>query len=248
MHVSSNMPRIRRMKAASLLTGVFLAGLLLPGPLIAQVAHYRLDPVHTRILVTLDHAGYSHAMGTASGSTGLLAYDPNDWTGARLEVQVPLDQLDFGDARWNRAVQAANLLDTRRHPHARFVSSHVDPQPDGTALVHGTLTLRGVSRPVTLNVTANALKRHPMPPFRRTAGFSATTSLQRADFGITAWPTMIGAEVTLRIEAEATLAPDATWDTLPPVPEAGDVEGTSPSEVPDTRPTPEADDAAPCIG
>ena len=52
------------------------------------------------------------------------------------------------------------------------------------AKVCGELTLRGVTRPLCLDVTLNAVKRHPLPPFRRTAGFSATGALSRADFGI----------------------------------------------------------------
>ncbi|MNI45042.1 YceI-like domain protein [compost metagenome] len=69
----------------------------------------------------------------------------------------------------------------------------------------GTLTLRGVSQEVTLEVTLNQVKRYPLPPFRRTAGFSATTTLSRRAFGITAWPGVIGDAVQVRIEAEATL-------------------------------------------
>jgi hypothetical protein len=54
-----------------------------------------------------------------------------------------------------------------------------------------------------MEVTFNALKRHPLPPFRRTAGFSATATLSRKAFGIDAWPSVIGDEVKLLIEAEA---------------------------------------------
>ena len=68
----------------------------------------------------------------------------------------------------------------------------------------GTLTLRGVSQEVTLDVTLNALKRYPLPPFRRTAGFSASTTLSRRAFGITL-AGVIGDAVQVRIEAEATL-------------------------------------------
>ncbi|PJJ97314.1 hypothetical protein CO641_09940 [Lysobacteraceae bacterium NML91-0213] len=164
---------------------------------------FALDPVHTRVMVAVDHAGYSKAIGTVSGSTGVLAFDPADWRQARLEARVPLQQLDFGDPRWNQAVAAANLLDAGRNPEARFVSTHVEPVAADEAIVHGQLTLRGVSRPVALQVRMNALKRHPMPPFRRTAGFSATATVSRADFGIDAWPSLIGDDVELRIEAEA---------------------------------------------
>jgi len=178
--------------------------LTLPTAALAAPAQYALDPVHTRVLFAIEHAGFSKALGTVSGSTGTLAFDPDDWRSARLDARVPLQRLDLGDDKWNRAALARNLVDGERFPEARFVSTRIEPIDATHAKVFGTLTLHGVSREIALDVTLNALKRHPLPPFRRTVGFSATTTLQRADFGITAWPSVIGATVDLRIEAEAT--------------------------------------------
>lgn len=177
---------------------------------------YRLDPVHTRVLFAIEHAGFSQALGTVSGSEGVLEFDPEDWRQARLDVTVPIARLDLGDAKWNQATLARNLLDGERFPQARFVSTRVDPVDINHARVTGQLTLRGVSREVVLDVTLNALKRHPLPPFRRTAGFSATATLSRADFGITAWNSVIGDRVELRIEAEAVRDGNAEAPAPPP--------------------------------
>lgn len=187
------------------------AGLASAGSALAQARTYAFDPVHTRVMFAIDHAGFSRAIGTVSGTTGVLRLDPGDWSSARVEARVPLRRLDLGDAAWNRAALAANLLDAERHPEAVFVSNRVEPLGETRARVHGTLTLAGVTRPVTLEAVMNALKRHPLPPFRRTAGFSAVTLLNRADFGITAWPGVIGDVVELRIEIEATLDPDVAF-------------------------------------
>ena len=170
---------------------------------------YAIDPVHTRVMFAVGHAGFSKALGTVSGSTGALLFDPEDWTAARLDVRVPMAAIDLGDEGWNRATLARNLLDAQQHPEARFVSRDVTPVDEDTARACGELTLRGVTRPLCMDVTLNALKRHPMPPFRRTAGFSATATLSRADYGITAWKSVIGDEVELRIEAEAVRDDDA---------------------------------------
>jgi len=175
----------------------------LPLAAIAQPIGYRLDPVHTRVLFAVSHAGFSHAMGTVSGSTGMLMFDPQDWSSAKLSVSVPMTRLDLGDEKWNHAASARNLLDVAEHPVATFVSTRIEPKDPQHASVCGTLALRGVEHEVCLAVTFNQLKRHPMPPFRRTAGFSATTTLSRKAFGMDAWPTVIGDEVELRIEAEA---------------------------------------------
>lgn len=179
----------------------------------AQARTYALDPVHTRVMFAVDHAGFSRAIGTVSGTTGTLWLDPDDWSSARVEAWVPLQELDLGDDDWNSATLAGNLLDARRHPHAVFVSERVEPLGETRARIHGVLTLAGATRPVTLEATLNALKRHPMPPFRHTAGFSAVAMLSRADFGITAWPGVIGDDVELRIEVEAVHAPDAQFTT-----------------------------------
>ena len=199
-----------------------LAALALGGtasPAHAAAEDYALDPVHTRIVLAIPHAGFSQALGTVSGSNGHLRFDPDDWSAAQVDVTVPMERIDFGDAGWNRAVQASGLLDVQRYPLARFVSTRVEPVDAHHARVHGMLTLHGVGREVVLDVTFNQLKRHPLPPFRRTAGFSATATLSRAAFGIKAWPSVIGDEVQLRIEAEAvrerapslpTTTPDTT--------------------------------------
>lgn len=169
----------------------------------AEPETYALDPVHTRVLFAIEHAGLSKALGTVSGSTGSLLFDRDDWRSARLDVRVPLTRLDLGDAQWNTAALAANLLDGERHPEAHFVSHTIEPTDADHAKVCGELTLRAVTRPLCMDVTLNALKRYPLPPFRRTVGFSATAVLSRADYGIDAWKSMIGDKVELRIEAEA---------------------------------------------
>ena len=204
-----------------------LPAILLPFAAMAEPAHYALDPVHTRVLFAVSHAGFSQAMGTVSGSHGDLWFDPEDWSQAKLTVEVPLERLDMGDAKWTRAVQAASLLDTRRYPVARFASTRIEAVDATHARVCGNLAIRGTTRDACMDVTFNQLKRHPMPPFRRTAGFSATATLKRSDFGMDAWKSVIGDEVQLRIEAEAVPAangeddpgtqdsPSAAADTTP---------------------------------
>ncbi|MBB3814106.1 polyisoprenoid-binding protein YceI [Xanthomonas arboricola] len=199
--------------------------LLLPALVVTSLAataapvRYALDPVHTRVLFAVEHAGFSKALGTVSGSSGTLVFDPDDWAAARLDVTVPLHRADLGDAKWNEATLARNLLDAERFPDAHFVSTQVEASGQNHARVTGNLTLHGVTRPVTLDVTLNALKRHPLPPFRRTAGFSATATLSRAEFGIDAWKSMIGDTVELRIEAEAVREGRADDDVPQPQPQ-----------------------------
>lgn len=213
----------------------------------AEPSTYAIDPVHTRIVFAIDHAGFSKALGAVSGSTGTLRFDPDDWTGAQVEVEIPLARLDLGDNDWNRATQARNLLDAAGHPVAKFVSTRIEPVDARRAIVHGTLALRGVEREVALDVVLNAARRYPLPPFRRTVGFSATTAISRADFGITAWKSVVGDRVELRIEVEAsrTRATDGRDDDGSDMPPTGDAAPGDPDLSPEPGPTPAKEDTAP---
>lgn len=227
--------KIRRTKprpGAAFLAPGLLAAALLGSPAWAAPANFRLDPVHTRVLFAISHAGYSHALGTVSGSTGTLVFDPDDWSSAKVSVSVPMTRLDLGDAGWNRAAGGHGLLDVDRYPVATFVSSRIEPKDPTHAAVCGTLTLHGVGQDVCLQVTFNQLKRLSLPPFHRIAGFSATTTLSRKAFGIDAWPGVIGDDVELRIEAEAE--PDASHGDNPPrdTPAPADAPPSSPPTTP----------------
>jgi len=168
----------------------------------ADEATYALDPVHTRVMFSVSHAGFSNPMGTISGTTGTLVFDPDDWSKARVEAHIPLKRLELGDAKWNSAVLAGKFLDADAHPEATFVSTRVEPIDAMHATVVGNLTLRGVTREVKLDVVLHQVKRHPLPPFRRTAGFSATTHVSRKDFAMTAWQSVVGDAVEIRLEVE----------------------------------------------
>ena len=186
------------------------AALLLAGPLaMAEALAYRLDPVHSRILFRVDHNGFSRAMGTFSRPQGVLFFDPEDWTTARLDVRVDLATLDLGDEGFNARILAPAWLDAGAFPEARFVSERVEPIDENHARVHGTLRLRGVHAPLTLEVRLNRLARTPYHAMRRTAGFSAGATLSRAAYGLRASRRAVGDAVRLEIEAEAIRARDA---------------------------------------
>ena len=183
--------------------------LVFAGPAWAGVETFQLDPVHTRVAFRIDHAGFSKAIGTFSGAAGTLAFDPGDWSTATLDVSIPLATLDIGDPAWRDKVLDRTFLDAGQQPAARFVSTRVEPGEPGQARVFGQLSLRGVSREVVLDVRLNALRRHPLT-LRRTAGFSATGTLSRSDFGMDAWRRVVGDEVELLIEVEATRSRNST--------------------------------------
>ena len=214
----------------------------------AAEATYALDPVHTRVMFAVGHAGFSDPMFTIAGTTGTFVFDPEDWSTARVEARIPVAGLELAEGKWRTAILGRNFFDAATYPEIRFVSTRVEPVDATHAKVFGQLTLRDVTREVQLDVVVHQVRRHPLPPFRRTAGFSATGVLHREQFGMTAWQSVVGDTVEIRIEAEGTRsrggdaevepdapmpAPDAT--TLPPP--AGSIVLPAESSVPESEPT-----------
>jgi len=177
----------------------------------ARAEDFAIDPVHTRIAFQISHAGFSRPIGSFSQASGHLSFDRKDWAHAQVDVRFPLSTLDLGDADWQKKILDHAFFDAQKYPEAHFVSTKVEADGEDSALVTGDLSLHGVTHPVTLKVKLNALARHPLT-FRRTAGFSATGTLSRKAFGIDNWPTVVGDEVQLILEVEATRTHDEHTD------------------------------------
>lgn len=169
----------------------------------AAQADYAIDPVHTRVAAFVDHAGFSQAIGTFSGASGTVWFDPEQPGASRVDVSLPLARMDFGDADWNRKLAGRLFFASKRHPHIRFVSTSVEVLDATHLRVRGLLDLKGVQREVVLEATLNSARRHPMS-LRHTIGFSASATLDRRDFRMGAYPNVIGNDVPVRIELEAT--------------------------------------------
>ena len=194
-----------------------------------EPARYAFDPVHTRVMFAIDHAGFSKAIGTISGSQGSLHFDVEDWASARLDVVVPMHRLDMGDSGWSASVFAPRFLDVKRHPQARFVATDgLQRQLANRGRACGQLTLHGVTRPLCLDVVLNKAGRYPLPPFRRTIGFSAAATLKRSDYGMTSWQSLVGDDIELRIEAE--LFRQDGEDLQPAQPDAPSIDPSVPAQ------------------
>jgi polyisoprenoid-binding protein YceI len=175
---------------------------LLAAPLAAEPRRYALDPIHTRIAFRVGHAGFSQAIGTFSGITGTLEFDPEDWPGARVDARIPIASLDLGDATWRERVLDPTFFAAQKHPEARFVSTRVEVVAANRLRVLGRLDLHGEQEEVALEVEVNRVGRHPLT-LRHTAGFSARATLSRAAFGMRKWKNLVGDEVEVSIEIEA---------------------------------------------
>jgi polyisoprenoid-binding protein YceI len=179
-----------------------LLALLLPARAAAAPERYRLDPAHCQVLFFVDHLGFSMQMGRFPGVEGTVIFDPEDWASAAVEAKIDAASLYLGDAAWEKKMRSDEFFDVERFPTLRYVSERVEPTGAKTARVHGALTLRGVTRPVVLDLTVNRVGRNSFN-LKHTAGFSARSTIRRSEFGMTRLKAAVGDEVEIRLEIEA---------------------------------------------
>jgi polyisoprenoid-binding protein YceI len=169
-------------------------------PADAPAGLYVLDKSHATLLASVSHMGLSAYTLRFDGLDARYAYDPANPEASQVAVTVDAASLDVGSPSVGRDF-ARTFLDADDHPKITFTSTAITH--DG---VHGTLTgdltLRGVTRPVTLNVTFNGCGPGFLGLGGYRMGFSATGDVKRSDFGSKAWLGMVGDDVHLVIEAE----------------------------------------------
>ncbi len=162
---------------------------------------YNVDKSHANIIFNLSHLGYSRYFGRFNAFDSTLEWDADAPEKSKLSVTVFIDSIDTNHDKLEEELKGAKWFDAKQFPTATFTSTKVEKLTATTGKVHGNLTLHGVTKPVTLDVTFNGGGENP---FYKTEqlGFSATTHINRADFGISEGVPMVGDAVALTIEAE----------------------------------------------
>jgi polyisoprenoid-binding protein YceI len=178
-------------------------------PATARTLSYRIDPVHTQVLFSADHDGYSQPVGRMKVKAGWLRFDEDDWSTAKVVVDVDAGSVDLGDRDWNDAVTGKRFLDVREFPLAHFESTSVEKGEGNRGTLHGKLTLRGVTREIAIPFAFNRAGATIFAGMQTLAGFSGQATLDRTQFGMSSFPKAVGTQVTLRLEIEAILDQDA---------------------------------------
>lgn len=179
----------------------FIALLLAATPALAAPDKYSFDPAHTQILFTVSHLGFSHSHGRFNKFDGSFTFDEKNPAASTIDVTVDTASVDMGSKAWDDAVTADALLNAKKFPKMTFKSTGVTKTGDKTGSVTGDLTLLGVTKPVTLNVTYNKSGNHPYTK-NHLAGFSASATLKRSEFGMVKYLPDVGDDVTITIEVE----------------------------------------------
>lgn len=184
-------------------SGLMLAALLLSAATPAHAESYKLDASHTAVTFHINHFGFSNPSGKFMNVDGMLDLDEKNPAASKVSVTIPIGMMDTGVSKLDEHLKTDQFFDVAKFPNATFASTKVTVTGKDTADVVGDLTLHGVTKPVTLKVKLNKLGENMMKV--KTAGFSATASLKRTDFGMNTYVPMLGDDVTLDIESEANV-------------------------------------------
>jgi len=168
---------------------------------------YQFDPFHTTVSWSANHFGFSNVTGKFVGAEGKISLDEKNPQSSSIAVIINIDSLDTGIAKLDTHLRSHDFFDLENFPTAKFVSNSIVVKSKNRALVKGDLTLRGVTKPVTLDVKLNKSGVGMMTQ-KKTMGFSATTKIKRSDFGMTYALPGVSDEVKLEIESEVMLAAD----------------------------------------
>ena len=172
------------------------------GAAFAAPVTYKIDPNHTNVLASWSHFGFSNPSINFGQADGTIVYDADDAAASSVQVTLPLKGLSAFATNFYDHLTSADWFDAAEYPEATFKSTEVEAAGEGGLKVTGDLTIKGVTRPVVLDVSINNSAVHPLGK-RPAIGFDATGTVKRSDFGLDKYVPNVSDEVQLRITTEA---------------------------------------------
>ncbi len=173
----------------------------------ASTITWKLDPAHSSAEFKVKHMMISNVKGTFSGLTGTLTEYTADSSLSTIEASIPVATVSTGDPQRDGHLKSADFFDVEKYPNMTFKSTGVQKKGDEEYSVTGDLTLHGITKPVTFAVEGpSAPGKDPWGNTR--IGLSATTKINRKDFGLTWNATLetggflVGEEVHITVEAQ----------------------------------------------
>jgi polyisoprenoid-binding protein YceI len=171
----------------------------------AAAQKYDIDPGHTQVIFSWNHMGFSNPSATLEKFTGDFMLDAADLTKSSVSITFPLDGLHTGIEKLDEHLKTPDFFDVAKYPNITFKSTKVEKAGANGLKVTGDLTVHGVTKPVTLAVKINKIGDNPA--FKKaSAGFDATTTIKRSDFGVDKGVPMVGDEIPVRITFDSHLA------------------------------------------
>jgi polyisoprenoid-binding protein YceI len=172
------------------------------GMAMAAPATYIPNADHTFVRFSYDHLGFSTQESRFDRTTGTVTYDPVARTAA-VDLLIDTKSVDTGSELFNGHIQGTDFLDTAQYPTATFHANAVRFDGDRPVSITGELTLKGVTKPVTLTVTS--FKHGPNMMKKDSIGANATATIKRTEFNMGKYAPTVGDDVTLTIAIEAAV-------------------------------------------
>lgn len=166
---------------------------------------YTIDNSHTYPHFTYNHLGFSNQTHKFDKTSGSVVLDREGKAGS-VAVIIDATSVNTGHAIFNEHLQAADFFDTAKHPTITFTSSKMAFRDDQPVSLVGDLTIKGVTRPVTLTITHFKCQPHPMLKVDA-CGANATTQVKRSEFNMGKNVPFVSDEVTLTLAIEAVNKP-----------------------------------------
>jgi polyisoprenoid-binding protein YceI len=165
---------------------------------------WKLDPAHSGAEFKVKHMMISHVKGSLSGMSGVLTEHNTDASLSTIEASIGVATLDTRDAQRDTHLKSADFFEVEKYPTMTFKSTAVKRKGEGEFVVTGDLTLHGVSKPVTFAVEGpSAPAKDPWGNTR--IGLSATTKINRKDFGLNWNSTLEAGGVLVGEDVQITL-------------------------------------------
>ena len=163
---------------------------------------YKIDANHTDVVASWSHFGFSNPIAHFGKVEGNITYDPANVGASKVEVTIPLSGLNSHVGDFDDHLRSADFFDAEKFPTITFKSTSVKAAGKGKLKVTGDLTIKGTTKPVVLDVTINKPGVQPLAK-REAAGFSATATVKRTDFGLGLYAPNVSDQVKLSITTEA---------------------------------------------
>jgi len=171
----------------------------------AAAETYAIDPNHTAPRFEYSHLGYSNQVHGFDKTSGSIVLDRTAKS-ASVDVSIDATSVNTGIASLNRELQGEAYFNAAQYPTITFKSTAVTFEGDKPVAVEGNLTIKGVTKPVTLTLTHFLAMPHPMLK-RNTIGANAVTKIKRSEFNMGKLVPFVSDEVTLSISVEAIQQP-----------------------------------------
>ena len=172
-----------------------------PMSVFAAADSYNIDPEHTFPNFTISHLGFSTMHGRFGATQGKLSWDKAAKT-ATVDIKIDAASVDTGFKKRDDHLRSPDFLSVAEFPDITYKSSKVTFNGDTLATVEGNLTIKGVTKPVTLTIKRMTCAVHPMKKID-VCGFDATAKIKRSDFGVNFALPAVGDEMDLALEVEA---------------------------------------------